>query len=162
MFYGGRLLSHLCADDLNEQEVENFISLRRLNRYISIVIDSDRSKQEDTINKTKERIRDEFDQGEGFAWITTGREIENYIDPDLIERAVLAVHSSSAIGLVNKGQYENCLHFTKEDGKTNKKPDKVKIAYKVIELSPDPDLDIYGLQEQVDKLVEFIRTANGA
>jgi len=80
----------------------------------------------------------------------------------LIERAVLAVHSSSAIGLVNKGQYENCLHFTKEDGKTNKKPDKVKIAYKVIELSPDPDLDIYGLQEQVDKLVEFIRTANGA
>jgi len=79
----------------------------------------------------------------------------------LIERAVLAVHSSSA-GLLNKGQYENCLHFTKEDGKTNKKPDKVKIAYKVIELSPDPDLDIYGLQEQVDKLVEFIRTANGA
>jgi predicted ATP-dependent endonuclease of OLD family len=53
MFYGGRLLSHLSALD---PEVTEFISLRRLNRYISILIDSDRDKLRGRINDTKQRL----------------------------------------------------------------------------------------------------------
>ena len=70
MFYGGRLLSHLSADD---PEVMDFISLRRLNRFIMIVMDSDRSVPRGRLNATKRRVRDEFDRGPGFAWITKGR-----------------------------------------------------------------------------------------
>lgn len=61
MFYGGRLLSHLTADDT---EINEFISLRRLNRYISIVVDSDKACKKDDINQTKNRIKEEFDKGD--------------------------------------------------------------------------------------------------
>jgi len=73
MFYGGRLLSHLSADD---ESIEEFILLRRLNRHISVVIDSDRTKKGERINKTKSRVCKEFDKGPGFAWVTQGREFK--------------------------------------------------------------------------------------
>jgi hypothetical protein len=41
MFYGGRLLSHLAADD---REVGEFISLRQLNRHSCVIMDSDKEK----------------------------------------------------------------------------------------------------------------------
>jgi hypothetical protein len=40
MFYRGRLLAHLSA---SEETIEEFIELLRLNRFSSIVIDSDMS-----------------------------------------------------------------------------------------------------------------------
>ena len=89
MFYGGRLLSHLTAED---SEITAFISLRRINRYISIVIDSDKNKTHDRINRTKRRVRDEFDKGSGFAWITKGHEIENYVDPQILLESIKIVH----------------------------------------------------------------------
>jgi hypothetical protein len=97
MFYGGRLLSHLSALD---PEISDFISLRRLNRYISIVIDSDMTSSRKRINETKRRVRDEFNRGPVFAWVTKGREIENYVPPDILENAVKTVHPQ-AISLYN-------------------------------------------------------------
>ena len=38
----------------------------RLNRHISIVVNSDRTNESADINRTKERVRDEFDKGPGF------------------------------------------------------------------------------------------------
>lgn len=73
MFYGGRLLSHLSADD---PDINEFISLRRLNRYIYIIIDSDRAESHGRLNATKSRVIKEFDKGPGFAWVTKGREIK--------------------------------------------------------------------------------------
>lgn len=154
MFYGGRLLSHLTA---NDPEVTEFISLRRLNRYISIVIDSDKDKLRGRINDTKRRIRDEFDAGEGFAWITKGREIENYIESGLIEDAVKKVHPQ-AVKLPKKGQFENSLHYKTSTGKLIKKADKVKIAHEIVK-SP-VDLSILDLKQMVEKLVKFITDSN--
>lgn len=166
MFYGGRLLSHLSA---NDPEVTEFISLRRLNRYISILIDSDRKTTHSHLNQTKTRVRKEFDEGEGFAWITKGREIENYISPNILEEAVKVVHPTS-IKLKATGQFDNCLfHYYLEDGKKNKNSnpkrklrdkniDKVKIAHEVIRNLAD--LTILDLNQQITKLVRFIREAN--
>jgi predicted ATP-dependent endonuclease of OLD family len=72
MFYGGRLLSHLSA---NDDEVSEFIQLRSLNRHLAIVMDSDRASAHSRLNSTKIRIRDEFNKDGGVAWITKGREI---------------------------------------------------------------------------------------
>ena len=77
MFYGGRLLSHLSAVD---PEVEDYISLRRLNRNLVILMDSDRGKNGARINETKRRVRGEFDQGldvfkHSFYHETTGASI---------------------------------------------------------------------------------------
>ncbi len=81
MFYGGRLFSHLTAmdkDDLNDN-IEDFISVRNLNRNSVILFDSDKARSNAPLSLTKKRLKEEFDRGAGFAWITKGREIENYL-----------------------------------------------------------------------------------
>ena len=155
MFYGGRLLSHLSALD---PEVDGFISLRRLNRNISIVIDSDRLAHDKPINETKLRVSSEFDSGPGFAWITQGREIENYVDPHTLEEAVKKTHPD-AFQLRATGQYDDCLVYETAEGKNRDRIDKVKIAYEVVDESPNPD--VLNLREMIAKLVGFIRNSNG-
>jgi AAA15 family ATPase/GTPase len=154
MFYGGRLLSHLSARD---PEVTEFISLRRLNRNISIVIDSDKDKLHGRINATKKRVADEFNEGPGFAWITKGREIENYISPDKLEIAVKEVHPS-AVKLYKAGQFDNSLYFKNNKNKLVKDVDKVKVAHRLSE--EEVDLTVLDLKQQVEKLVKFIRNSN--
>ena len=59
MFYGGRLLSHLKAED---SEVDGFISLLSINRFSAIVIDSDRDAKGKNLNPTKLRVIKEFEE----------------------------------------------------------------------------------------------------
>ncbi len=84
MFYGGRLLSHLSFDVFRDNDVDEFIKLMNLNRNSIIIIDSDKKSKYGKINKTKQRIRDEFKCNGSMCWITAGKEIENYLDRDLI------------------------------------------------------------------------------
>jgi AAA ATPase domain len=155
MFYGGRLLSHLTA---NDPEVDEFISLRRLNRHIAIIIDSDRSKPDDPINSTKERMVKEFNQGPGFAWVTQGREIENYVAPDIMDQAIKAIYSK-AHNLVSSGTHEHIWHYKTDSGEVRDNADKVKIAREVSRA--EPNLTVLDLKSQIEKLVEFIRKSNG-
>lgn len=154
MFYGGRLLCHLSASD---PEIEDFISLRRLNRYISVVIDSDCSDSHKDINETKKRIKEEFNKGPGFAWITKGREIENYINPEILENAVMSVHKE-AVSLGSTGQFKNCLRYKTAEGELKDRIDKIKIAHEVIK--HPANLDILDLKDMTTKLVMFIRNSN--
>jgi len=155
MFYGGRLLSHLSADD---KEVEDFISLRRLNQHLTIIMDSDRPNAKAAINATKQRIQAEFDKGPGFAWITAGREVENYIQPSDLRAAVEQV-SPAAAPLLKTGRHQNCLKYKTSGGKTAT-ADKVKVAAEVAKLKPN--MTVLDLREQMERLVEFIRKANGS
>jgi predicted ATP-dependent endonuclease of OLD family len=145
MFYGGRLLSHLTA---NDPEVDEFISLRRLNRHISIVIDSDCRNKTAGINETKTRIKSEFDKNPGFAWVTAGREIENYVSPEDLKAAISAVKPNAELGSMK--QYASCI----PEG-----VDKIKVARKIADR--DANLDILDLREKVEGLVKFIRDSNG-
>lgn len=153
MFYGGRLLSHLTA---NDPEVNEFISLRRLNRYISIIIDSDKDKLHGRLNQTKTRIVNEFNQGPGFAWVTKGREIENYIDISILGSAMNKVHKNVA-SMSPMSQFDNCLVFTNNNRKLIT-ADKVKVAHEVIK--HDTGLDVLDLKSQINHIVKFIREAN--
>lgn len=154
MFYGGRLLSHLTADD---PEVEEFISLRRLNRHIAIVIDSDRSKARGRINNTKRRVKSEFDKGPGFAWVTKGKEIENYVDIDILQTAVKRTHRNVA-KLANRGYYEDRMVFRAEGERKIRRADKIKVA---TEVAKGADvLEVLDLRKMVGKLVQFICDSN--
>jgi hypothetical protein len=155
MFYGGRLLSHLSA---NDPEVDDFISLRRLNRHISIIIDSDRSKADEAINSTKNRVASEFNEGPGFAWITQGREIENYVAPDLMDQAVKTVYSK-ATKLASTNPYHHIWHYKTDSGEVRSDGDKVKLAREVSR--GVPNLTVLDLKTQVEKLIEFVRRSNG-
>src|SRR5262249_52750116 len=82
LIYGGKLLKHLRGDD-PEAEAEA-VSVLRLNRNATIVIDSDRASETDGLNATKQRILAEFAKSNLLAWVTAGREVENYIPTALL------------------------------------------------------------------------------
>ncbi|KAA8678765.1 ATP-binding protein [Vibrio gigantis] len=167
MFYGGRLASHLTGNDpeeLEEHEKE-LISLRKLNRNSVIMIDSDKASSRAHINATKKRLRDEFDKGPGFAWVTDGREVENYLNDDQVEDTVKAVHPQTAVSLLAKGKWANLLEFKHKKASQNNKPSaptasKVKVANYYVR-NYEADLAIHDLNRRVPQLVEFIKKSNG-
>lgn len=154
MFYGGRLLSHLAADD---PDIDDFISLRRLNRNLAILIDSDLESEGDEINQTKQRLVRELK--DGYAWVTEGREIENYIDPTRIETAVADIYREKFGGMVSAGKFDSTLKFKRKDkdGKIEV-ADKIKVAKRICQEAPD--FSVLDLQSRIDALVEFIRESN--
>lgn len=156
MFYGGRLASHLSGEDI-DKSIDDFISLRRLNRRGVIVIDSDKQKKGARINDTKKRLQKEFDAGTGYAWITEGREIENYLRPDDIKKAILKIHPQ-AKSKDTFGQYENTLLITTKSGKASQ-ASKVVTAKYIVE-NFETNLDQLDLKKQLQKLVEFIKKSN--
>lgn len=156
MFYGGRLASHLSGEDIDES-INDFISLRRLNRRGVIVIDSDKEKKGARINDTKKRLRDEFDSGPGYAWITEGREIENYLNPESLRKAISKIHPEAKAKQAF-GQYENTLLIKTKAGKDSQ-ASKVKVA-KYIVGNNVADFNQLDLKKQSQKLVEFIKKSN--
>jgi putative ATP-dependent endonuclease of OLD family len=83
IFYGGRLLAHLSAENPEEYS-KSAVSMLRLNKNAAIIMDSDKRKSGDTINNTKARIQEEINQIGGMVWITDGKEMENYIPSESI------------------------------------------------------------------------------
>lgn len=112
MFYGGRLLSHLTA---NDDDVDEFIELRALNRNLAVLIDSDKRSARTPITKTKQRLQQEFMEHGGIAWITKGREVENYIDSGLLQAALKAVHSRMYEGPMTGGQFDDALRYKQKN-----------------------------------------------
>ncbi|MNX77540.1 hypothetical protein D3C86_1090840 [compost metagenome] len=156
MFYGGRLLSHLTADD---EEVTDFINLRRLNRHLVVVMDSDKPSPYHRINATKKRIERSFSSGVGMSWLTKGREIENYVDPAVIQQALSDIYASKYLDQVSADPYSHALHFRAKDkaGTTQKEADKVKVAKYVATTTPTYPLD---LSERLKQLLAVIADAN--
>lgn len=106
---------------------------------------------------TKIRVRDEFDKGPGFAWVTAGREIENYIRPELMLTALQSIYPNVE-GLASEDQYAKRYFFQSSKEVINEKVDKMKIARAVT--SYEPDLDVEDLREMIEKTVRFIRHCN--
>jgi putative ATP-dependent endonuclease of the OLD family len=85
VFYGGKLLAQLSGEA--PEEVESAVSVLRVNRNAAVLIDSDRSREEDCINASKQRIIRELENIQAFSWLTDGREIENYLPASAISHA---------------------------------------------------------------------------
>ena len=167
MFYGGRLLSHLTAED---DEITEFIQLRALNRHLAILMDSDKASSRAGINATKQRLRDEFQRHGGVAWVTKGREVENYIDHARLQRAVATVYGDKYAGPLAGGSFDHALHFQRSVTKRRRsraasldladtEVDKVKVSRAVVS-DGVRDLDVLDLRDRIKELVSMIRTAN--
>ena len=161
MFYGGKLFSHLTAidDDEHEDRINDFISVRNLNRNTVIMFDSDKDSPRAKINPTKQRLKNEFNSGSGFTWVTKGREVENYLNSEKIEESVKAVHPS-AKRLVAKGEWDNLLKYTKKNGRIERTASKVKVARHYID-NNEVDFSVLDLNTQLSQLCKFIMLANG-
>lgn len=166
MFYGGGLLNHLTA---NDPTVEEFISLRRLNRHSAIIIDSDKQTAQARINETKRRVQEEFDRDDmpGFAWIIDGRTIENLVPAAILQRAVTRIHNRSNYSPPASKWSDPLVVKSKRNKRTDRtgtitstQPDKVRIARLVCEDWTPLELSA-ALRHQVNRIAAFIRTANG-
>lgn len=172
MFYGGRLLSHLTADD---ESVDDFIALQRLNRNVAIVMDSDKASARERINGTKQRLIKEIGGNNGLnrrgvAWVTKGREIENYLEAAPLEAALKDRYPAIFGSRSDPGNYGHALHFqeaptaggrgkkAKAGNSICKEIDKVGVAHR---LCREPlSLGVLDLEERIREIVELIERAN--
>jgi predicted ATPase len=156
MFYGGRLLNHLTADD---PDVHEFISLRRLNRNLAILIDSDKTGPRKHLSPTKQRVRQELGTGPGFAWVTKGATIENYIPTDLLTAALSKCHPQARLAWQGD-QYTHPLSKSAYSGPPAI-PDKVAIAREIAHLWNHSTSWPHDLHNRILQCAHLIRTSNG-
>jgi hypothetical protein len=155
MFYGGRLFSHITAEaQANDQLVEDLISIRKLNQNTSIIFDSDKSKPRAQLTKTKKRLKKEFDTGPGFAWVTSGREIENYLDETALQNVIREVHPS-VDQFSSTGQWANLLENTTKKDNKERTANKVKVARLYVKKN-QADFSHLDLNKRVNQMIEFI------
>lgn len=159
MFYGGSLLRELSP--LDSDEVDDFISLRRLNRYMVVIIDSDKRSRHAGINATKKRVKRELDadRESSMVWITHGYTIENYVPEDVLNSAIREAHPVASARSGNPmspmEQFANPLS-TNRTGVAS--PSKVAIA-KLAVSNWSADLPV-GLKRQVSDIAALIERAN--
>ncbi|ALV41975.1 hypothetical protein AU252_13070 [Pseudarthrobacter sulfonivorans] len=126
MFYGGSLLSALSP--LDAEEVEEFISLRSLNRYMVVFIDSDKKSSGAGLNSSKRRVIDDLndDPSTGMAWVTAGYTVENYVPEQVLTSAIYTAHpSTKKRSLPTQNRWSNPLAA---DRLGIKQPSKVAIS----------------------------------
>ncbi|MEX0287010.1 MAG: AAA family ATPase [Paracoccaceae bacterium] len=161
LFYGGSLIRHLSADD---EAIEDFINLRQLNRNFAVIIDSDKSCAQKKLKEATQRIQNEMSGDQGIIWVTKGREIENYVDPEILQSALKECHPT-IYGKPNMvGQYDHAFYFARKDSKgphaeIYKRGDKVGAA--LIVCKQKPDINRLDLRARLEQLATMIRNANG-
>ncbi|MFJ4254606.1 ATP-dependent nuclease [Microbacterium sp. NPDC090003] len=159
MFYGGSLLNQLSP--LDEEEVNEFISLRRLNRYMAIVIDSDRKYGRARLNDTKIRVKEAVEEGDedGLVWVTAGYTIENYVPEERLNAAIREAHpgraraDSRVFGPMER--YSNPLSETRTQVKHPSKVAIAKVATRELPLEWPFDL-----KKRMLALISLIEAAN--
>ncbi|MBF6467020.1 AAA family ATPase [Nocardia beijingensis] len=156
MFYGGALLNHLTAED---EEVSDFIQLATINRNFAILIDSDKSSENGELNDTKKRVKSEFEKYGAKVWITLGYTIENYVPVDLLQQAIAEKYPQKVYTLP-AGQYVSPLGNVFEGTKSSR-PSKISVAKAVVAHEIPIESWAFDLKDQVNDLVNRIRTANG-
>ena len=149
LYYGGKNLSHFTADD----NLDDLISILKTNQNAAIVIDSDKRNDSSRINTTKSRIRKEFEEMDGFCWITKGKEIENYISTN-------SLRAKFGDSLSELGQYDLFPDYINSKYK-NFSSRKVAFAKSIVEhITADNSKDILDLKKQIEKLYSLIQKWN--
>jgi len=147
------------AEQTYSKPIEDLISLKRLNRNLAIIMDSDKRKEDQIIGQDKLYLQECFDEGPGFAWVTEGRTIENYYSVENIHAATKKFHPRTKI-LEDEGKdifAPLCQLVSKKGKKRDAK--KVRIAEHVIGTFHPRESE--QLKAMVAKTIDFIKKANG-
>lgn len=158
MFYGGALRKHLSALEPTSEVLAQFVSLLPLNRNPVIVMDSDLSSPDGELSPVVSNLMDEITTNGGLAWVTAGRDIENYVPHSIMTLAAKEAHPQT-IEVKSYGPFDEALTFIRTNGEQLKDPDKIRIAHAVAK--HDPGLDELDLRSRINALVGFIKSANG-
>lgn len=169
MFFGGSLLSHVTGEDSDFHEGENkLVELRRLNRRSFVVVDSDRGNSKASLKAYVQPLYDELGE-DGPLWITDGREIENYVHPDLYAQAIAEVHT----GIVKSGVEVSTNRSDKwgvrwqyrtsddPEGSAWRKAKKVAVAEHIVQMGLELNRFHNELPDQVRKLASYLAGDHG-
>ena len=149
LYYGGRLLSQYSA-----KEETDLINIITTNRNAAIIMDSDKRYRSAPLNTTKKRIISEFDTLGMFHWVTKGKEIENYLPKQAIEK-MLDIKIKKACG-----QYQLFPDYIGKHYK-NFSNKKVPFANEIKEyIAIDNSIKILDLKQQIEKLYKEIQKWN--
>lgn len=147
LFYGGKNLAHFTAD--SEQE-NNLINVLLTNRNGLIVMDHDGDSASEDIRDTKKRVKEEFESKEMFVWITQGKEIENYLKADDVNKAI-------GSGLKQVEPFEPFVDYI-SSAVNNFANQKISFSQK-IEFNND-SLRIMDLENRIDDIASIIKKWN--
>ena len=148
------MIAHLSFEDV---DVEQLIGLCDFNPNSIIIIDRDRDDGKQKLKPNAERIKKEFYNKQRFAWITGGREIENYIHPKVLKKAVRKAHPKSADFIIGSKQFDRMVEF-----KSDHKFKKTLTAREVVKIYNEKSsykYDLWDLDKQLNKLINGIKKA---
>lgn len=162
MFYGGKLLSHLTlytkdSQKINGEFFENgLIELLKINRNAYILIDSDGKTSKASLNRTKQRIKEEINDS---YWVTKGREIENYLTKETVNKWLATKTKTTGQFIYNTNdKIEDSIVQVNSSIKYNL--NKSKYSKEIIDYISSDDLDILDLRKKIIQLVAVIEKWN--
>jgi len=155
LYYGGKLLSRYTAkdmDDCSDEELEDLINILKVNRNAVIVMDSDKHQEDEPIRKSKLRVKSEMEANDYLVWITEGKEIENYIPAEAVNK----VFSSG------KSQVEKYEPFNRyiEELDDSFSSHKVEFAKDIVKYINRENMGVLDLTERISELLARIEQWN--
>lgn len=158
VFYGGSVRKHLSADD--PEDVESAISVFRINRNAVIIMDSDKAKKGQKLEDSKNALIEELESvGTSLAVVTKGKDIENYINPETLQKHYKLRDAPREIS-----QYEEFGDYLNElkdgQGKTFEN-NKVLFADRIKDLFDKENLSkMFDINQQMTSIVDLIKSWN--
>lgn len=136
------------------------INVLQINRNMVLVIDSDRSSDEENLNSVKQLMKQKCEESGGLCWVTDGREIENYIPGPVAERACKGLRGVE-VTIVIEPYDEFGDVIDKALKSVEAKPivysaDKLNYSRKFAELFTQADVT-GKLREHIEKVISQIR-----
>ena len=164
MFYGGKNLANVSFDNstitINDILEQKLIPLLKVNRNALVLIDSDITTKRTDINSTKKRIQ--LEVGDDNCWITKGKEIENYISPNVVERWMKSLNvynDSPIITKLNKSFGDTIKAFDKTK-KLIYDNNKTFYSRQIATHFTNEDLDYNNLRANISNIVSLIKIWN--
>ena len=159
MFYGGACLANVTAADRGP--TPEFVELLRINGNAIVVIDRDGTSINAKLREYKQRIQQEI--GEDRCWITLGREIENYLSPDLIGRFLDRKRPGEAtrVRFDRYDRLQDRLNRAVKAPKLNYDNSKRQYAREICEAMTREDLDCLDLRKWIRRIHAAIAGWNG-
>ena len=158
VFYGGRLLAHLSAEEPAARN--EGISILRVNRNAVVLIDSDKRTADAPINQTKQRIVSEIEMVGGMSWVTAGREIENYVSPSVVAEWLGIDVLAESQRDPHESFFDYLDHLRTNKGKEFREEKPLLAEQLVPYMTRERLAEVLDLSERLDRLCGEIRKWN--
>ena len=158
VFYGGKLLAHLSGVD-PDVDAGEAVKIFEVNRNAIVILDSDKRESGQALNETKHRIISEIEEMGNMAWVTAGREIENYLPGNALE----SLYSVDPLPLLEPfADIAAYLDKIKDEEGAKYLRNKVLFAGKIIPHITRHDLQVLDLEDKIAEAHQRILAWNRA